>query len=163
MAFKLAKASGSRVPDMVDDLVADATSLPITAIENGILVTIATDGELEQAAPGDKVAGILVNDAGESRYAAPSGETYTSTFINTDKTTFIPVTGTVLIEADVSGLDAQILPGRTLDFEATGWTVVGAAFVAQTDFYVVRVKYADDGTTVLKAYGFFLQPGYFVS
>ena len=162
MAFRLAKASGARVPDLVDDLVGDATSLAIDNIENGILVTFGADGELEQAATGDNVVGIIVNEPGSTRYASPSGVTYTPTFIDTDKITVLPVTGTVPIEADVSGDDTYIIPGAELDFEATGWTVVGAAAPVNGDFRVVRVYYdaAGDAVSVI---GFFVNPGYFTA
>lgn len=165
MAFKLAKASGVRVPDMVDYVTADATSLPIASIENGILVKFGADGELEQAAPGATaaVAGILVSEGGDMRYAAPGSETYTSTFKSTDNVTWIPVTGSLLIEADISGTASEFKLGLPYKFEATGWTVVGAASVATDDFRVVRLKYAADGTTVTKVLGFFVRPGFFTS
>lgn len=161
MAFKLAKASGVRVPDLVDDIPVDGSTITIDNIVNGTPVRIVA-GELALGAAGSAVAGILVNEAGDARYAAPSGQTYTSTFIGTDKATFLPVTGTLLIQADVSGTLAEFVPGKSFDIELTGNTVVGAASPVTSDFRVVRLVKNEAGT-VVAVQGFFTSTGYFTA
>ena len=162
MAFKVAKAAGARVPDMVDDIPADATSLPIASIENGVLVSIDASGKLVKAAPSASVgpAGILVTDAGDSRYAAPTGSTYTSTMNDVSKVTFIPVTGTLLIEADISGDATKFIVGGLCDIEATGWTAVGETTPSTNDFRILRLVKNAAGTTI-GIIGVFVRTGYF--
>ena len=159
MAFKLAKASGVRVPDMVDHIVA-ASGLALTEIVNGALVSIIS-GELDLHTAGLEPAGILVNEVGASRYAAPGSETYSSTFKNKDNVTFIPVTGTLLIEADWDST-ATTTPVVGVSYDAIGG-LIDTDTVTNTDFRVVRILYAADGTTVSKLLGFFNHPGYFTS
>jgi hypothetical protein len=158
MAFKLAKASGVRVPDMVDHIPAD---LELSEIVNGTAVSI-TGGAIDLWATGDAVAGILVNEVGDSRYAAPGSETYSSTFKDKDNVTFIPVTGSLLIEADYDST-ATITPviGGEYQINATA-DGIDSDLVASDDFRVVNFKY-DGAGNITKLLGFFITPGYFTA
>lgn len=159
MAFKLAKASGVRVPDMVDHIPADDTTVTIDTIVNGSLVQIVA-GELALAdTAGQAVAGILVNEAGDSRYAAPGSEVYTSTFKNLNNVTFIPVTTTVLIEADFVGAATPVIGA---DYDLSDETAIDVDASVSDDFRVVNFKY-DAAGAISKLLGFFANPGYFVS
>lgn len=158
--FKLAKAAAVRVSDMVDHIPADTTSLPIAEIVNGRAVSIHTDGELIKGATSLAIAGILVNEAGAMRYKAPTGETYTSTFINTDKVTFIPVTGSLLFEADFTGTPTAAMIGSSYDLDDADTVDVGAQLTG--DFRIVNFKY-DTAGAITKLLGFFTNPGYFTS
>lgn len=159
MAFKLAKASGVRVPDMVDHI--PATAMTLDEIVNGVLVAI-TAGAIDIWATGNSAAGILVNEVGDSRYAAPGSETYSSTFKNKDNVTFIPVTGSLLIEADYDDT-ATIAPviGNAYQVNPTA-DGIDTDLVATDDFRVVNFKY-DAAGNITKLLGFFTNPGYFTS
>lgn len=156
--FKLAKASGVRIPDFVDHIPA---ALEVAEIENGALVAIVA-GELDLwTTPGVAVAGILVNEAGDSRYAAPGAGVYTSTFKNKDQVTFIPVTTTLLIEADYD-TSATADPAIGGEYGIDGAGLVDPDATTTKDFRVVNFKY-DKAGDIAKVLGFFLTPGYFVS
>ncbi len=156
--FKLAKASGVRVPDLVNDV---GTALALSAYTNGSLVNIdGTSGLLTLAVAADAVAGIIVSEAGSSSYAAPAGETYTSTLKTNDNITFLPVTGTLLIEADYTGTFAVAMTGD--EFGLGDETEIDLTDTTNKDFRVVgTVKNAAGVVTKLK--GFFVNPGYFTS
>lgn len=155
--FKLAKASGVRIPDFVDHIPA---ALDVDECVSGTLVMI-TGGEIDLWATGNDVAGILVVEAGAARYAAPGSGIYTSTMKNKDQVTFMPVTTTLLIEADYdTTATADPAIGGEYGIDVAG--LVDPDDVTAPDFRVVRTitNKAGDITKVL---GFFLNPGYFVS
>jgi len=155
MAFRLAKASGVRVPDLVDHIPA---ALETSEVENGVLVMI-TGGEIDLWTTGNDVAGILVSDYGDSSYPSPTSKTYSSTFIDKDQVTFLPVTGTLLIEADVdTTATGDLAIGVDYAIDTDG--LVDADDVTAPDFRVVRLITNDAGDTV-KVHGFFINPGYF--
>ena len=167
MAFKLYKASGSRVPDLVSHLGAGATLGAAPAgVVNGVVLFIDTDG-LEIAVTTNKVAGICAVEykgANGALYAAASGAA-TATFphglVAGTKIPFLPVTGTVPIIADIEGTVAlgAILPGEDLDIAAGGLTI--ADTTTNDDFHVVKV--IDDGSNITHVVGFFINPGYFTA
>lgn len=155
--FKLAKASGVRIPDFVDHIPA---ALEVAEIVNGTLVMIVA-GALDLWSTGNDVAGILVNEAGEARYASPGSGIYTATFKNKDNVTFIPVTTTLLIEADYdTSATASPAIGGEYGVDVAG--LVDPDDITAPDFRVVNFKY-DKAGNITKVLGFFMNPGYFVS
>lgn len=161
MAFKLYKASGARVPDIVSDLGAGATLGAAAAnIVSGKALQISS-GTLEVAATNANVAGICVADYGDTTYASGGSATFPDGVAAGTKIPFLPVTGTVPIEASVSGTIAiaNALPGATLDIDASG---TGLTTSTNGDFRIVKVL-EDDGTNVQRVAGFFVNPGYFTA
>lgn len=163
MAFKLYKASGARVPDLVSDIGAGATLGASGAnIVNGKLVQlVAADGDLEVGATGVAVAGIIAAEYGSTTYASGGSATFPAGVAEGTKIPFLPVTGTVPIIADIAGTVAAgaILPGEDLDITAGGLTLSDAS--TNDDFHVVKV--IDDGTNITQVVGFFNTPGYFTA
>lgn len=161
MAFKLYKASGARVPDIVSSLGAGATlGAAPTGVVSGTVLTIDTDG-LEIGATSNKIAGVCVVDYGTTVYYGTSTATFPEGLVAGTKIPFLPATGTVLFKADVAGtvLAGAIAPGEDLDIAAGGLTISDAT--VNDDFHVVKV--IDDGTNITHVVGFFNNPGYFAS
>ena len=164
MAFKLYKAMGARVPDIVSHLVS-AAGLTAAEVESGTLVTIAS-GLLDVAATSNKVAGIITSEyQGDAAVFSSRGGSVTRTFPDGaaagTEIPFLPVTGTVPVIADVEGTVAigALLPGEFGDIAGAGKTIADAQ--VNNDFYVTKV--IDDGTNLTHVIGFFANPGYFVS
>ncbi len=173
MAFKLYKASGARVPDIVSDIGAGATLAGSIASDasyqlNGRLLFLdPAAGDLEIGVTGSAVAGVCVVEykgSNGSQYAAASGgatATFPNGLVAGTAIPFLPVTGTVPIIADVSGSPAvgAIQVGEDIDIAAGGLTLEDAS--VNDDFHVVKV--IDDGTNITKVVGFFKTPGYFTA
>jgi len=163
MAFKLYKASGARVPDLVSHLGAGATLGASGAnIVNGKVVMIVPgDGDLEVGVTGSAVAGIIAVEYGATTYASGGSATFPQGIAEGTKIPFLPVTGTVPIIADIAGtvVAGAILPGEDLDITAGGLTLSDAT--VNDDFHVVKV--IDDGTNITHVVGFFTDPGYFTA
>ena len=162
MAFKLYKASGSRVPDIVSHIGAGATlGASASNIVSGKAVQIS-GGELELGATNTAVAGIIVADFGDTTYATGGSATFPDGVAQGTKIPFLPVTGTVPIEADVKASTVTIAngqPGDTLDLDTNGMQLTTNL---NGDFRVVKAL-ENDGTYVTKVAGFFVQPGYFTA
>lgn len=174
MSFKLYKASGSRVPDLVSDIGAGATiaaSIASSAayqIQGRALQIVAADGDLELAVTNVAVAGIGAAEykgSNGSLYAAASGgatATFPHGLVEGTKLPFLPVTGTVLITADVKADTIALadgLPGATLDIETGGLILTTSS---NADFRIIKVLEAG-ATYVTKVAGFFITPGYFTA
>lgn len=161
MAFKLYKASGARVPDIVSHIGAGATlGAAPSGVVSGTVLTIDTDG-LEIGATTNKIAGVCVVDYGTTIYYGTSTATFPDGFVAGTVIPFLPATGTVLWRADVEGtvLVGAIAPGEDLDIAGSGLTV--ADTTVNDDFHVIRTE--DDGTNITHVIGFFNNPGYFTS
>lgn len=161
MAFKLYKASGARVPDIVSHLGAGATLGAAPAnVESGVVLFLDTDG-LEIGATTNAIAGICVVDYGDTVYYGTSTATFPDGFAAGTEIPFLPVTGTVPIIADIEGtvVAGAIAPGELLDIAGSGKTIADTS--TNDDFRVVKV--IDDGTNITHVVGFFMNPGYFTS
>jgi len=161
LAFKLYKASGARVPDIVSSIGAGTTlGAAPTGVVSGVALTIDTDG-LEIGATSDKIAGVCVVDYGTTVYYGTSTATFPDGIAAGTEIPFLPATGTVLFKADINGTVAKgaISPGEDLDIAAGGASVSDAS--VNDDFHVVKV--IDDGTNITHVVGFFNNPGYFAS
>ena len=167
MAFKLYKASGSRVPDLVSHLGAGATLGAAPAgVVNGVVLFLDADG-LEIGATSQAIAGICAVEykgSNGSAYAAASGlatATFPLGLVAGTKIPFLPVTGTVPIIADIEGtvVAGAIVPGELLDIASGGLTIADTTI--NDDFRVVKV--IDDGTNITHVVGFFVNPGYFTA
>ena len=169
MAFRLYKASGSRVPDIVSHIPVGGTLAASPAlIVPGTVVQI-TAGEIEVGATSVAVAGIMTSSysAGGtantyySRGATASGQFPNGVVDTVTPIPFLPVTGTVPIIADISGtvVKGAILIGEDLDIAAGGLLI--ADTTTNDDFHVVKV--IDDGTNITHVVGFFNTPGYFTA
>ena len=168
MSFRLYKASGARVPDIVSHLPAGAAfvTTPAGIVSGKVVVLTPATGRLDVAVTTNKVAGIITStyaEAGVHNTYASRGAVASGQFPNgvgaTTPIPFLPVTGTVPIIADIEGtvLAGAILPGEDLDIAAGGLTIDDAT--VNDDFHVVKV--IDDGTNITHVIGFFNNPGYF--
>ena len=172
MAFRLYKASGSRVPDIVSHIPVGGTLAASPAlIVPGTVVQI-TAGEIEVGATSVAVAGIMTSSysAGGtantyySRGATASGQFPNGVVDTVTPIPFLPVTGTVPIAADVVAdtvLVASGLPGATLDISTGGLTLTTSL---NADFRIVKVLELNAAEThIAKVAGFFVTPGYFTA
>lgn len=170
MSFKIHKAAGARVPDIVSHIPVGGTFAGTPAgIVSGKLAQI-TGGEIEVAATNVAVAGIITSTYAEanvhntyaSRGATVSGQFPDGVVDTVTPIPFIPVTGTVPIEADVVAdtiLVANGLPGAPLDISTGGLTLTTSV---NADFRITRVISLNGaGTHIAKVVGFFKTPGYF--
>ncbi len=152
--FTLSKAAGARVPDEIRlDIDKDICSLG-QAVE--------LDGTI--AVSGSAVAGVCT-----SEYTSPgglSGDSFSPTFpLGPDssdavRALVLPVTGTVLFDADCAGTTAHAV-GDELDINAAGTGL--AATSTNGDFRVLEILASDDDDYTTKVKGVFLNPGYFAS
>ena len=170
--FRLYKAAGARVPDIVSDIPVGGTFAGTPAnIISGKLCQI-TGGEIEVAATNVAVAGIITSTYAESgvhntyasRGAVASGQFPNGVVDTITPIPFLPVTGTVPIVADVVAdtiLVANGLPGATLDISTGGLTLTTNL---NADFRIVKVIELNAAEThIAKVVGFLVTPGYFTA
>jgi hypothetical protein len=155
MAFRLAKSTAVRTPDLIEIDVASALVLNGQAVELDGTVAVA----------GSPVAGIIV-----ASYAGPTGLATDASFSPTYPkgedgsgnvaALVMPVTGTTLIEADLAA-SAAVAIGALIDITAGGLTLTAGASTSD-DFRVVSIVTGTVAAATVVA-GFFTDPGYYTS
>ena len=172
MSFRLYKASGARVPDIVSHIPVGGVLAATPALIVAGKACRILSGEIEAALTNLAVAGIITSDysaSGTANTYYSRGATASGSFPNgvVDTVTpipFLPVTGTVPIVADVVADTVTVAlaaPGLTLDISTGGLTLTSSA---NGDFRVVKTIATNAaGTHAAKVVGFFMTPGYFTA
>lgn len=155
--FTLSKAAGSRVPDEIK------ISMAYGIVDIGQAVEL--DGTVA-------VAGAAVAAVCTSQYDSTGGNssaTFSPAFPkgasggNVDALC-LPVTGTVLFDADVVGTpSATIVKGYETSIAVGGLGVAPAIDTTKNDFRVLEILETDDDDYATKVRGVFLKPGYFAA
>ena len=170
MSFRLYKASGARVPDIVSDIPVGGVLAATPALIVAGKACRILAGEIEAALTNLAVAGIITSDYNASgtantyysRGATASGQFPNGVVDGDTPIPFLPATGTVPVVADVKPATITIatgIPGATLDIDTGGLQLTTNS---NGDFRIVKVL-EKTATHVTKVVGFFVTPGYFTA